>query len=86
MKTPALKSRFCDLHKPRACLTQSTDTLAEPPNEEESGKESREGGESGTVVQLVIAKRLTRSGAHYQVIKITYINVCYTFMYCIVDT
>ena len=55
-KTPVLKSRFCYLHKPRACLPQSTDTLAEPANKEESGKESREGNESGTVVQLVIAK------------------------------
>ena len=64
LKGPVSNSRFCALHKPRAVDTSHDDTT----KSEENGT---------AVAQFITAKRVTRTGTHYQV---RYMYICmYTY-------
>lgn len=62
-KTPDYKSRYCCLHKPRACI------LSELPEDSEDGctqlantEQKREG-----VVEMILEKKITRSTTYFKV-------------------
>lgn len=60
MKTPALKSRFCALHKPRA--------IDIPDNVEgEVGDSSTPTTQQTSVIEVAVDKRITRSATYYKV-------------------
>ncbi len=72
MKTPMFKSRFCALHKPRG-ITADTSGAQDGSQNEQSTSAST-GGNS--VVQLAVAKRVTRNATSYKVVHSTNKNVC----------
>lgn len=65
MKTPALKSRFCALHKPRAIDIKPIDM---PDNVEgEVGDSSTPTTQQTSVIEVAVDKRVTRSATYYKV-------------------
>lgn len=56
-KSPALKSRYCSLHKPRVCTLTK---LPEEGSTEEAGK--KEG-----IIEMILEKRTTRNTTYFKV-------------------
>ena len=65
MKTPALKSRFCALHKPMAIDVKSIDM---PDNVKgEIGDSSTLTAQQTSVIEVAVDKRVTRTATYYKV-------------------
>ena len=60
-KNPDFKSRYCYLHKPRACI------LSELPEEGESTQQDKTDRTREGVVEMILEKKVTRSTTYYKV-------------------
>lgn len=65
MKTPALNSRFCALHKPRAIDIKSIDIRDNVAGE--VGDSSTPTTQQTSVIEVAVDKRVTRSDTYYKV-------------------
>lgn len=65
-KTPDFKSRYCSLHKPRACV------LSDPRNDGAGTSCTADKADEG-IVQMVLEKKTTRTSTYYK--------VCYSIHY-----
>ena len=63
-KTPAFKSRYCHLHKPRVCIVSGLDDI----DGQQDQTKSTEG-----VVEMILEKKLTRHTTYYKVRGYNYI-------------
>ena len=78
INTPQYKSRFCEVHTPRACNTKpvhlsetqlDTDVI-ESSDAHLSNTQSQSVGAGEPIVQLLLEKKTTRSDTYYKVVGI----------------